>query len=120
MADKPLKTLNFGGNDTYYLNPDFEKIEVRTFYVKSMTEVDSKINEIWNLMPDHSVCVIAVEGGFEGSMCTFVTLRKHIVGYGFVEAVSVMTDMDINNTSAPKKWHKWRKDGSWGNWVETV
>ena len=31
MALKPLKTLNFGGEDTYYLNPDYNNIENTPF-----------------------------------------------------------------------------------------
>lgn len=31
MANKPLKTLNFGGEDTYYLNPEWENIENKPF-----------------------------------------------------------------------------------------
>lgn len=31
MANKPMKTINFGGEDTYYLNPDFENIDNSPF-----------------------------------------------------------------------------------------
>lgn len=31
MANKPMKTINFGGEDIYYLNPDFENIDNSPF-----------------------------------------------------------------------------------------
>lgn len=31
MANKPMKTINFGGEDTYYLNPNFENIDNSPF-----------------------------------------------------------------------------------------
>lgn len=31
MASKPMKTINFGGEDIYYLNPDFENIDNSPF-----------------------------------------------------------------------------------------
>ena len=31
MANKPLKTLNFGGEDTFFLKPDWDKIDDKPF-----------------------------------------------------------------------------------------
>lgn len=46
MAQKPLKTLNFGGEDTYYLQPEFENIDNSPF------DENGRLNE--SSMPSHT------------------------------------------------------------------
>lgn len=55
MALKPLKTLNFGGEDTYYLNPEWDNIENQPFY--ETTETITTDTLTWDGNHDGLYCV---------------------------------------------------------------